>query len=113
MKFNRNKITVSVGQKIELTLKHTGKLPKAAMGHNIVILKQGTGVATFAQKAIAASENDYIPEDDTDVIVNTKMLGGGESDTITFTAPTEKGEYDFICSFPGHYAMMRGKFVVE
>lgn len=113
MKFNRNKITVSVGQKIELTLKHTGKLPKAAMGHNIVILKQGTDVATFAQKAIAASENDYIPEDDTDVIVNTKMLGGGESDTITFTAPTEKGEYDFICSFPGHYAMMRGKFVVE
>lgn len=113
MKYNRNKISVSVGQKVELTLKHIGKLPKAAMGHNIVILKQGTDVATFAQKAMTASENDYIPEDDSDVFVHTKMLGGGESDTITFTAPTEKAEYDFICSFPGHYAMMRGKFIVE
>lgn len=113
MKFNRSKITVNAGQKVELTLKHIGKMPLEAMGHNLVILKKGTDVATFAENAITAKDNGYIPVGTTDVIVHTKMLGGGESDTITFTAPTEKGEYDFICSFPGHYGMMRGKFVVE
>jgi azurin len=40
------------------------------------------------------------------------MIGGGEQTTITFDAP-EKGVYDFICSFPGHVALMQGKFIVE
>ena len=40
------------------------------------------------------------------------MLGGGEETTIEFEAPA-KGEYTFICSFPGHYALMNGKFIVE
>ena len=42
----------------------------------------------------------------------TKMLGGGESDTITFDAP-EPGTYIFICSFPGHYQLMMGEFIVS
>ena len=40
------------------------------------------------------------------------MIGGGQSDTIEFDAP-EPGTYDFICSFPGHYSVMKGKFIVE
>jgi azurin len=40
------------------------------------------------------------------------MLGGGQKTTITFQAP-EKGDYDFICSFPGHVALMNGIFTVE
>jgi len=39
-------------------------------------------------------------------------VGGGESDTIEFEAPPE-GEYDYICSFPGHYQQMQGKLVVS
>jgi azurin len=113
MKYNRSTITVSAGQKVELTLRHVGQLPKEAMGHNLVILNLGTDVATFAESAMVAMDNDYIPADESAIFVHTKMLGGGESDTITFTAPTEKGEYDFICSFPGHYGAMRGKFIVE
>jgi azurin len=31
---------------------------------------------------------------------------------IEFIAP-EKGTYDYICSFPGHFAMMKGKLIVE
>lgn len=113
MKFNRSTITVDAGQKVELTLKHIGKMSVEVMGHNLVVLKKGTDVAVFATSAIAAKDNGYIPEGTTDVLVHTKMIGGGESDTITFTAPTEKGEYDFICSFPGHFGMMKGKFIVE
>jgi azurin len=40
------------------------------------------------------------------------MIGGGESDTITFDAP-EAGTYVFLCTFPGHYQVMRGEFIVE
>ena len=40
------------------------------------------------------------------------LVGGGESSSVTFPAP-EKGTYDYICTFPGHYAIMRGILVVE
>jgi azurin len=40
------------------------------------------------------------------------LIGGGESTTIEFEAP-EKGEYTFLCTFPGHFGLMNGKFIVE
>ncbi len=112
MQFDKNEFTVSAGQTVVLTLNHTGKQPAASMGHNFVLLTQGTDMATFATAAMAAKDNDYIPADGNGVIAHTKLIGGGESDTITFTAP-EKGTYDFLCSFPGHYSIMKGKFIVQ
>ena len=67
-------------------------------------------MASFAQAAIQARDNDYIPADG--FIIHTDLLGGGEETTIEFEAP-EIGEYTFICSFPGHFALMNGKFIVE
>ncbi len=112
MQFNMDEIKVEAGQTVVLTLKHTGKLPKAAMGHNWVLLTQGTKIAEFGAAASKAAANDYIPEDTDQVIVHTELIGGGEETTIEFTVP-EAGTYDFICSFPGHYALMKGKFIVE
>lgn len=112
MKFDLDEIKVEAGQTVILTLKHVGKLPKAAMGHNWVLLTQGTKINEFGMAASKARDNDYIPADSENIIVNTELLGGGEETTIEFTAP-EAGTYDFICSFPGHYAMMKGKFIVE
>ena len=112
MKYDKSEIKVKAGQKVKLTLTHTGKMELKIMGHNFVLLKAGTDVAAFATKAIAAADNDYIPAGTDAVIVSTKTVGGGESTTVTFDAPA-KGTYDFICSFPGHYAMMKGKFIVE
>lgn len=110
MRFDKNEIRVKAGEKIKLTLNHTGKLPKNAMGHNFVLLEAGTDVAKFAQIAMNAKATEYIPAKG--VLASTKLIGGGESTTIEFTAP-KKGTYDFVCSFPGHYAMMKGKFIVE
>ena len=80
------------------------------MGHNFVLIKKDVDVDEYAIRAISARDNDYIPEGG-DEIAFTKMLGGGESDTITFDAP-EPGTYTFICSFPGHYQIMMGEFIV-
>lgn len=112
MKYDLAEIKVKEGQTVKLTLNHTGKLAKEAMGHNWALLAQGTIVSDFATKAMQAKDTDYIPAGATEVIVHTKLIGGGQSDTIEFTAPA-KGVYEFICTFPGHSAVMKGTFYVE
>ncbi len=113
MQFNKEEMRVKAGQVVILTLKHVGEMSESAMGHNWVLLKQGVDMASYANDAIMAKDNGYIPSNrSNDVITHTKMLGGGESDTIIFKAPT-KGTYPFLCSFPGHYSTMNGKFIVE
>lgn len=112
MQFSTNELRVKAGE-ITLTLKHTGKMEKAVMGHNLVVLKIGTDVNTFGAKAAEAKDTDYIPASESAAIVaHTKLIGGGESDTVTFTI-SEPGTYDYICSFPGHLALMKGKLIVE
>ena len=111
MKFDKNELRVFEGQKITLTLNHTGKMSKEIMGHNFVLLKKDTDLNDFAQRAMLARENEYIPDGD-ETIIYTKLIGGGESDTITFTAP-EKGSYTYICTFPGHYGLMKGVLTVS
>lgn len=112
MRFNKKQFKVSAGSTVTLTLTHTGKMTKEAMGHNFVLLKPGTSIQKFGAEAVKFKDNDYIPENSDQIIAHTKLLGGGESDTIVFQAPA-KGTYEFMCSFPGHYALMKGKFIVE
>lgn len=113
MRFNKKEIRVKAGQTVRLTLKHVGDMDISVMGHNWVLLAPGTNMNEFGVAAVDAADNDYIPQEYEDsIIVHTKMLGGGESDTIEFEAP-EAGTYDFLCSFPGHVALMQGKFIVE
>lgn len=115
MQYDKKELTVTTGQKVTLEFKHIGQLPKAAMGHNVVILKAGTPLPTFAQKAMTAAATDYIPQDEESkklMIAHTTMVGGGESTSVTFTAP-EPGEYPYLCTFPGHFAVMNGKLIVK
>lgn len=112
MQFNKKEIRVKAGKKVKLTLKHIGKLDKKIMGHNFVLLKKGVSISDFGNKAATFADNEYIPNDTQDVIAHTKLIGAGETAVIEFDAP-ESGEYDFLCSFPGHYALMKGKFIVE
>jgi len=112
MQFDKSALQVFEGQTVILTLVHTGTMPVSAMGHNFVLLAKGTSVSEFAKEALKAQDNDYIPEDGSNLIAYTELIGGGESTTITFQAP-EKGTYDFLCSFPGHSSLMKGKFHVK
>ena len=115
MQFDKKELKVKAGATVKLTLKHTGKLAKAAMGHNFVLLAQGTDVASFGAKAAQARDNSYIPTDKdlaAKVLAHSDLIGGGESTTVEFKAP-KKGTYTYICSFPGHYALMQGKLIVE
>ena len=113
MKYNLDRIDVYEGQTIRLTLKNVGVLSKEAMGHNWVLVKPGTDKDAFVAAAMTAKDNDYIPtEFESSIIAHTKLLGGGEETTIEFQAPA-KGFYSFFCSFPGHYAFMKGTLYVN
>lgn len=112
MQFDSKEINVYEDQTVILTLVHTGTMPVMAMGHNFVLLKKGTAISDFAKEALKAKDNQYIPVDGKYVIAYTDLIGGGESASVTFKTP-EIGVYDFLCSFPGHYAIMKGKFNVN
>lgn len=112
MQFNKNEIRVKAGQKVKLTLRHIGKMDINVMGHNVVILKQGVVPAEFAAKAATEKDNGYLPSGTEDVLAHTDLIGGGQVTTIEFDAPPV-GTYDFICTFPAHFALMQGKFIVE
>jgi len=112
MRYNIDKIEVNAGQTVELILTHTGQMSALTMGHNWILLSLGTDKAAFGMAAMSAKEQGYVPQDmKGNVIAATKVVGGGESTAITFDAPAP-GYYEFICSFPGHYGLMNGSFVV-
>ena len=104
MKFNLTRFEVAAGQEVKLTLTNLGTMQKAVMGHNLVILKKGADVKAYADAAVMAVATDYVPAAKADqVIAHTKLLGPKQSEEITFKAPTEPGEYPFLCSFPAHF----------
>ncbi len=114
MKFNTRSFEVTVGQKVTLIFKNTGKIPLAKMGHNLVILKPDTQVITFATQC-RDPKSGYLPTDPETkklVFAATKRLGGGESDTVYFI-PKEPGKYPFICTTPGHFSEMQGVMTVK
>tara|TARA_B100000212_G_scaffold323009_1_gene282726 strand:- start:23727 stop:24179 length:453 start_codon:yes stop_codon:yes gene_type:complete len=110
MQFDNKAFEVPSGEEITLVFTNKGALPKAAMGHNVVILKPGSDVMGFGAGAVAAAATEYVPQSgplSELVVASTKLLGPNETDTIKFKLDAP-GEYAFICSFPGHYALMKG-----
>ncbi len=111
MQFNTKAISVPASCKdFTVKLKHVGKMPKSAMGHNWVLSKtadmQGVGTDGIA----AGADKNYLKPGDTRVIAHTKLIGGGESDSVTFAVSKLKAgeDYTFFCSFPGHSGLMKG-----
>ena len=115
MQFDLKTIEAKAGEKIDLTFKNVGKIPKIAMGHNLVVLKKGISAIAFGQKAMGAGANatNALPDSvKGDTIAATKLLGPAESETITFSV-AEAGDYEYVCTFPGHFAMMRGVLKIK
>lgn len=114
MKFDKTELTARPGETLRIVVKNTGSMPKLAMAHNFVLLKPGTDLADFNTAAFAARETDFIPPAmKAAVIANTGLAGAGETVETTFKAPAA-GKYNFLCSFPGHFALgMRGTLTVK
>ncbi|MFT4266514.1 MAG: azurin [Xenophilus sp.] len=111
MQFDKKEIVVPKSCKsFTVQLKHVGKLPKAAMGHNWVLAKTADAQAVANDGIPAGLNADYLKAGDARVIAHTKVIGGGESDSVAIDATKlQAGEsYTFFCSFPGHSGIMKG-----
>ncbi|HVN45350.1 MAG TPA: azurin [Steroidobacteraceae bacterium] len=113
MQFDKQVLSVPPScTQITLTLHHTGKLPREAMGHNWVLVSAPDFNAVANAGMGAGLANDYVPPGDTRVIAHTKVIGGGQTASVSFPTSLLKagGDYRFLCTFPGHNAIMRGTF---
>lgn len=111
MQFNKSSISVPASCKqFTVKLKHVGKLPKAAMGHNWVLSKAADMQGVAADGMAAGVDKAYVKSGDARVIAHTKVIGGGEADAVAFdVAKLKAGEaYAWFCSFPGHSSLMKG-----
>lgn len=114
LKFSVNEIKATAGEELRIEFANVGRMPKEAMAHNLVILKpMAEGEVNALAMAASSHPPDYLPDDRSAVLFHTKMLGPDEKETITITAPAEAGEYPYLCTFPGHFAVMKGKLVVS
>ena len=116
MQFNKKSIDVPAACKdFTVTLKHVGKMPKTTMGHNWVLTKTADEKTVIKEGIAAGPSKDYIESDDAKIIAHTKLIGSGESTSVTF--PVSKltvGEpYAYFCNFPGHAAIMKGTLTVK
>ncbi len=96
-------------------LKHSGSLPKTVMGHNWVLSKEADMQPIATAGMAAGIDKNYLPEGDARVIAHTKVIGAGETDSVTFdVSKLAAGEsYGFFCSFPGHISMMKGTVTLK
>jgi len=109
MNYDQPELKVKAGTTVKLTLINESK--DASMSHNFMLIQEGTSAKVGPEAVKAGVDNNYIPKMK-EVLVATKMTKPGEKTDLTFPAP-DAGSYDFICSYPGHYTRMNGKFKVE
>ena len=115
MKFNKTNIDVPKSCKdFTVNLKHTGKMAKNVMGHNVVVTKTADMAGVNTDGIKAGLPNDYVKPGDTRVIAHSKVIGGGETTSVKIpVAKLGAGPNSFFCSFPGHAALMKGTITLK
>ncbi len=111
MKYDIDQFTVEAGQTIEIIFENTDQ-----MQHNLLIGQPGTleqigAAADQLARDPEGSDKQYVPEME-EVLVATKLLNPEETVRIRFTAPSEPGNYPYLCTFPGHWRLMQGTMEV-
>ncbi len=107
--------TVKAGQKVKITLDNP--VAAGAQIHNLLVCKPGSLMKVGAAANALLSDpqamaKNYIPESE-DIIHHTNLVMPGQKGVLEFTAPTEPGDYPYLCTFPGHFMFMNGVMKVE
>lgn len=111
MKFDKKEFTVKAGKPVVLVFENPD-----AMQHNIVIGKQKSMeiIGNASDKMITqkdAAEKGYVPAIP-QVLAATPLVNPNETYRLKFTAPTDPGNYPYVCTFPGHWRLMFGTMKV-
>ena len=111
--FDKATIRVKAGQPVKLTINN----PDATQ-HNLLILDKDTPVqeigmaANEMAKDPEAAKKHYIPKDKR-ILQHTRLLEPHSSQTLRFIAPKAPGKYPYVCTFPGHWTVMKGVMIVR
>jgi azurin len=111
LRFNVNWFAVEAGRPVQIVLVNPDAMP-----HNVIVGKPGSLQEIGAAAAAMPMPTDpavkpFVPSIPL-VLQSTRLVQQGESDTLSFTAPKEPGEYVYLCSFPGHWLRMYGIMLV-
>jgi len=110
--YDIKEFTVKPGQKVKLTLINPAD-SVTRQPHNVLIVKPGKKdvVGMAANNGMAdptfLTTKQAVP-DSPEILHHSKLVQAGQQDTIEFTAPTEVGDYPYLCTYPGHWAIMNG-----
>ncbi|MGB0993261.1 MAG: DUF7133 domain-containing protein, partial [Akkermansiaceae bacterium] len=111
--FDQTTLKVKAGQPVKLTVNN----PDATQ-HNLLILAKGTPIQEIGEAANNmardpnAAKKHYIPKDKR-ILHHTRLLDPHSSQTLRFIAPKTPGKYPYVCTFPGHWTVMKGVLIVE
>ena len=109
LQYDLKSFEVRTGDRVQLEFNNNDD-----MMHNLVVVEPNTAdqVGTLAMNlGLDGPDQGYVPQVD-EVLFHTCILQPGSSETIYFTAPAP-GEYTYVCTFPGHSRVMRGKMIVR
>lgn len=110
LKFDKKEFKVKAGSKLKLVFNNNDD-----MLHNMLIVNPGTA-DNIGQLAIDLGldglNKGFIPESE-DILYHTNLMQPHTSDAIYFEVPKKPGKYQYVCTFPGHSAIMRGIMIVE
>ena len=112
MRYDTPRLVVEAGKPVEIRFENGDFMP-----HNFVVIQPGTRTAVGDMAFVMKPEQrdsagrTYIP-DTSDILAATKLLNAGETETLKFTAPAAEGDYEYVCTFPGHFQVMWGTLVV-
>jgi azurin len=105
LRYDLKEFAVKAGVQVELNFRNDDFVP-----HNLLVVEPGAAddvaMAAIAMGAdgFAAGFRPRHPK----ILVGTALLDHGKEETLTFTAPSQPGNYEFVCTFPGHHILMRG-----
>ena len=112
MKYDTPRLVVEAGRAFEIIFENPDVMP-----HNLVVVQPGARlkVGESAQE-LPAGHTDrlgraWVPEDK-EIIAATKLLEPLQSETLKIAAIRNEGVYEYVCTFPGHWAVMFGQLVV-
>jgi azurin len=110
MVYDTKLIEVKAGSKVKLTLHNPDD-----MQHNLLIIKPGA-LEKVAEEALALGlegiARNHVPNSEL-VLFHTRLLEPETSESIYFKVPEEPGDYQFVCTVPGHAMSMNGIFRVS
>ncbi len=113
LRYDTARLVVEVGKPFEVVFENPDAMP-----HNLVFVMPGTmqdvatAVQTQAPDKLDHKGRAYVPDNDPRILDATKLIEAGKSETLHLIAPTAEGIYQYVCTFPGHWAIMKGELIV-